>query len=186
MKHLLKALLCVLLLTFTAKADSLTTWDFSFYTVDAITFLPNGVAAGSGSFQTLPLDESAAAGSLEIVSLDGTMNGAPMDLISSPFNAVDYAYSLSSSYDPFLNHEFLFSVAGVDYTIYTSDLPPLTANILSGAGLPLNSYGGMGQAIELSLVDLPVSTPEAPAIVLLLVGLAGVGILYKRRFSFIG
>src|ERR1700733_1040396 len=119
-------LFVVLALGRTARADftspTLTTWDFSFYTIDATTGLPNGVATGAGSFQTLPEADSPYQESLEIVSTQGTFNDQPMGFVNEPYNAID-ALALTDVGETFNNDQaqnygFYFTAGGSQYFVY--------------------------------------------------------------------
>jgi hypothetical protein len=181
MKYAL-AVLALLILAGQAKADSVTTWDFSFQTIDAKTFQPNGIASGSATFQTLPTDESPYQNSLEIISTIGTMNGQPMTFVPSIQNAIDS----NAATDPdtaFLNYSFYFDVNGVQYYIYDNDEPPVGGDYLVGSGFPPNPYDGYGELIEDTLTD-PVSTPEPGMLALCSIGLLAVAAgFFVRRIN---
>lgn len=162
-----------LALSFVTKADSTTiTWDFSFYSVSDVTDLPNGVVSGSGSFTTLSesYPVSPYAGELEIVSTSGEMNGEPMGYVDEPYNGI------SSSGEPFLNFLFYFTAGGNEYYIHDVDVdesPIYTGNTLYGPD-------GYEQLLDITLTQDPVSTPEGSSIGMLLLGLVGVGLFWKR------
>jgi len=203
-----RLLFIVLALTFVAKADTtLTTWDFSFYTIDPMTDQPNGVATGAGSFQTVPggcivggnfvscdpaLYSEPIPQGLIIVSTEGTFNGESMgwvdDLSASEiYNAID-AIALTDpgavfAVDQEVNYAFYFTAGGTEYYIIGSDQPPVVGPVLFGVGLPLNSYGGNGQLLDFTLTEEPVCTPEASSFVMLLTGLVSVGLFWKRRVA---
>ena len=186
MKTLLKALVCVVILSGAAKADSLLAWDFSFYSIDAKTFLPNDVVSGSGSFLTTGISQDASNYYQEL-SVTGTMTG---DAMSAPASCFLCGVS-GAGFNPttgainpelaFLNNGLYFVVDGVTYSIFDNDMGPFYGDTLFGTGLPLNSYGGYGQLLRLTLTDPPVTTPEASTFVLLFAGLLGVAAFGLRR-----
>jgi hypothetical protein len=157
----LTALLCASI----AKADGATTWDFSFYSLSDITDQPNGVVSGSGSFQTLPANESPYLYSLEIVSTTGTMNGSPMSFVPLIYNAIDS--DTSSGDDPFLNFAFYFAVDGSQYYIHDVDVDE--APLYTGDTLYGPTYNG--QLLAVTLTDAPASVTEPRTLLLLVAGL---------------
>jgi hypothetical protein len=176
MKTILRVLTFVLLLGFSAKADSLTTWDFSFFSVDKINFEPDGVVSGSGSFQTLPQSESPYAQSLEIVSTEGEVNGQSIGFYSAPYNAIEASAALDPS-TAFLNYLFYFTIDGVLYDIEDVDQGPLIGDFLVAADTQVEA----DPYIEVTLVDPPADAPEASSFFLMLTGLTGLGLLWKRK-----
>ena len=185
-KTLLKALMCVVILSGAAKADSVLDWDFSFYSIDTTTFQPNGVVSGSGSFLTSGLSPDGSNYYQEL-SLTGTMNGDAMTFAGPCFLCgVSGAgvNTITGEIDPylaFLNNGLYFQVDGVTYSIFDEDVGPFGGDTLFGTGLPLNSYGGYGQLLRLTLTDPPVTTPEASTFALLFAGLIGVAMFGLRR-----
>lgn len=114
----------LLLLSGLARADSVdTTWDFSFFTVDAFTGQPNGIASASMTFVTLPEDESPVQGTLEIISMQGEFNGEPVGWADSIFNDISAEALSPQGPDAFYNGdesiEFFGDAGGC--TIYSPD-----------------------------------------------------------------
>lgn len=172
-----RAFLVVLLAGFAAKADSLTTWDFSFQSLDT-NMQPDGQYVASGSFQTMSLADSVAAGvflnnGLELVSLDGQLNGQQMTLVPGFGTAIDIAWLGEGVYSPFLDHALNFTVDGLPYYIHDNDTegPPSGNNLAGPFGIT---------SIALSLVD----TPEPDTFILLGIGLLWLAIKKAhKRFA---
>lgn len=160
MKTVIRASLLVCFLCFAAKADTLSTWDFSFTSV-------GGQYSGSGSFQAT----SPGSGVFDfdtIVSLDGELNGQGMTL--------DPGSTLNAATGTFLDSALLFSAGGDNFMIWDNDFGPPAGNDIQ------NLSNGMGAvSIDLTLADPPVPTPEPPAIALLLVGLMTLGLVGRMR-----
>ena len=156
MKTVIRATLLVVFLCFAAKADTLSTWDFSFTSV-------GGQYTGSGSFQAT----GPGSGVFDfdtIVSLDGDLNGQAMTLEPGSL--------LNNATDSFLDSALLFSAGGDNFMIWDNDFGAPSGNDIQDLS------NGMGAvSIDLTLVDPPTPTPEPPAIALLLVGLVALGAL---------
>jgi hypothetical protein len=175
------ALFLFLLFVVPAKADE---FDFTFQTT-------NGSLGGSGFFDTPPYGTAAngqpeAYAGFQITSLDGTVNGTAMDLVSTGAGSrMDYEgpvppvlgvpltlFGQDGGFN-FLNGNLDFTLDGQLFVIHDVDMGPPSL-------IGLDLWNGTTN-MPITMTVIPVATPEPSTLLSCLIGLSILGLAFRSR-----
>jgi hypothetical protein len=164
-----------------ARADR---FDFSFQTND-------GTLAGAGFFDTAPFGTSPDGQpedltGFEMTSIDGEVNGIPMEIAGSLISGMDYEgpvppvlgvplvlYGQDGGFS-FLSGNMYFTLDGQLYRIHVIDMGPVD---LSGLNISTGTTD-----MQITMTVIPVATPEPSTLLSCLIGLLIIGV-WRPRLS---